>query len=89
MARAALKYVFAALLTLLSAQAVVPCPRVIAAIEIVWGTEAEQQPAQETTSAPPVIQARRSALPYASRTRPEPDSAVLFQRPPPAGSLFL
>jgi hypothetical protein len=42
-ARAALKYVFAALLAILSTQAVEPSVRAAAAIEIVCGSRAEQQ----------------------------------------------
>jgi hypothetical protein len=47
MARAAAKYVFAALLALLSTQAAVPSVRVVTAIEIVCRTEAEQQAPRE------------------------------------------
>ena len=87
MARAVLKYAFAALLALLTTQAVVPVARAAAAIEFVYTTEAEQQDLQGTRPgqqdpAPHIEPA------YISRTRPEPDAADLFQRPPPAGSLF-
>ena len=43
MARAAAKYVFAALLALLSTQAGVPSLRVVTAFEIVFSTDAEEQ----------------------------------------------
>jgi hypothetical protein len=87
MPRAAARYVFAALLALLSAQAGVPSVRVVTTIEIVYRTEAEQQIPRAVRRVQARIQFRQSAT-YASRIRPEPDAAILFQRPPPISSLF-
>jgi hypothetical protein len=88
MARAIAKNVFAALLALLSTQAAAPSLRVVTSIEIVCSTEAEQ-PAPRIVSRIPVdLLAARPAPAYVSRTTPEPDAAVLFQRPPPSLSLF-
>jgi hypothetical protein len=88
MARAAAKYAFAALLALLSTQAAVPSLRVVTAIEIVCRTEAEQQTPREARHVRADLQAPPPAPPYLSRTKPEPDAAVLFQRPPPSTSLI-
>ncbi|MGA3075865.1 MAG: hypothetical protein ABSG56_19530 [Bryobacteraceae bacterium] len=88
MARAAAKYVFAALLALLSTQAGVPSVRVVTAIEIVCRTEAEQQTPREAPRPRAGRQVRQPAATYLSRTRPEPDAAILFQRPPPTPFLF-
>jgi hypothetical protein len=88
MARAAMKYAFAALLALLSTQAFVPSTRVVVCVEIVCGNEAEEQTPQK---APPIRtdgQVRRNALNYVSRTIAAPDTAALFQRPPPLSFLF-
>ena len=87
MARAVAKYAFAALLALLSTQAVVQSVRIVTAIEIVCSTEAEQQTPREARRIRADIQAGQPAPTYVSRTRPEPDAAVLFQRPPPTSSL--
>ncbi len=90
MARLALQYVFAALLALLSAQAVVPSVRVVATIEIVCHpeAEAEQEIPRKARLVPADAPVRPSAVTYVSRTQPEPDASVLFQRPPPVSSLF-
>jgi hypothetical protein len=88
MARAALQYGFAALLALLSLQATVPSAQVVAAIEIACRSEAQQPLPSEARRVRASVPVRRSALTYASRTRPEPAAAVLFQRPPPVPSLF-
>ena len=88
MARAAVKYVFAALLALLSTQAGVPSVRVVTAIAIVCSTEAEQQAPREARRARAGIAVRQPAATYLSLTRPEPDAAILFQRPPPTPFLF-
>jgi hypothetical protein len=88
MARAALQYGFAALLALLSAQATVPSAHAVAAIEIVCRSEAQQQLPSEARHIRADVPVRQSALAYASRTRPEPAAAVLFQRPSPPPSLF-
>jgi hypothetical protein len=88
MARAVAKYVFAAMLALLSTQAAVPSVRVVAGIEIVWSSEAEQQTPREARRIRVDIRAAQTAPAYVSRTGPEPDAAILFQRPPPTASLF-
>jgi hypothetical protein len=88
MARAAAKYVLAALLALLSTQAGVPSVRVVTAIAIVCSTEAEQQTPREARRARVGIPVRQPAATYLSRIRPEPDAAILFQRPPPTPFLF-
>jgi len=83
-----MEHVFAALLTLLSAQAAVPSVRFVAAIEIVCCTEAEQRAPGEAGSTRSDVQVCEPAPAYVSPATPEPDTAVLFQRPPPAPSLF-
>jgi len=88
MARAVVKHVFAAMLALLSAQAAVPSVRIAATIEIVCCTEAEQQTPWEQRRACANVQVNEPAPAYVSLAQPEPDTAVLFQRPPPAPSLF-
>lgn len=89
MARAVAQYVVAALLALLSTHAAVPSARLISAAEIVWCGESEGQSSHEC--APLKRQERRvnhQPSAYESRILPAPDSAVLFQRPPPVSSLF-
>jgi hypothetical protein len=88
MARAVAKYVFAALLALLSTQAAEPSLRVVGAAEIVWRRQAEQQAPRESRRIRPQIPAGATAPAYTSRTKPEPAGAVLFQRPPPTPFLF-
>jgi hypothetical protein len=92
MARAVLKYAFAALLALLSTQAVVPSARAVAAIEMACSIHledrTEKQTPQDARRIRADIQVLQNARPYVSRTRPELDTAVLFQRPPPRSSLF-
>ncbi len=89
MARAAAQYVFAALLALLSAQAAVPSRHVESTAKIVWCAETEQQAIEQvrrvrtTQTAPPAV------VEYTSHITVPPDAAVLFQRPPPASSLFV
>ncbi|MGE5644373.1 MAG: hypothetical protein ACM336_01145 [Acidobacteriota bacterium] len=83
------KYVFAALLAFFSAQAGVPSALVAPAAEIVWCTEAKKQAPREVALVrPAATPVPRPTPSYLSRTAPEPDSAVLFQRPPPAFSSF-
>jgi hypothetical protein len=89
MARAVAQYAFAALLALLSTQALVPSLRAAPGIEIVCSSEAEQRvPREVRRIRAACVQVRPPAPPYVSRTRPEPDAVVLFQRPPPTPSLF-
>ena len=87
-----MKYAFAALLALLSTQAVAPSVRGVAAIEMVCSIHLEDRTEKQTPRNARRIRANvqvlRSARPYVSRTRPEPDTAALFQRPPPRSSLF-
>jgi hypothetical protein len=87
-----MKYAFAALLALLSAQAVVPSVRVVAAIEMVCGINLEDRTEKHTPRDARRIRADaqvlQSAPMYVSWTGPEPDIDVLFQRPPPRSSLF-
>ena len=87
MARAVAKYVFAALLALLSTQAA-PSLRVVGAAEIVWCAEVEQQAPREDRGIRTDSRATQPAPVYVSRTRTEPDAAVLYQRPPPTPLLF-
>ena len=88
MPRAAAKYLFAALLALLSTQAGVPSVRAVTAIEIVCRTQAEQRIPREVRRTQTHTEFSQPANTYLSRTRPEPDAAILFQRPPPISSLF-
>lgn len=84
MARAAARYVFAALLALLATHGALPSARLQATAEVVWCSRVEQQASRELPTR--VRHARRAVVDHAiyeSRTRPEPDAAVLFQRPPP------
>ncbi len=83
MARAVMKYAFAALLALLSTQAVMPSARAVAAIEMACGSETEKQTPREARRIRADAPGRQDAPVYVSRTRPEPDTAALFQRPPP------
>jgi len=83
-----MKYAFAALLALLSTQAVAPPVRVAPAIESVWHRQTEQQVLREGRRTRTDLPVQLAAPAYVSRTRPEPDTAALFQRPPPLLSLF-
>ncbi len=88
MAQAVVKYVFAALLALVSTQPFVSSARLQAVAEIAWSAAAERQATQDSTG----VHRQRHPLPaapkYVSRLRPEPDSTAHFQRPPPNSSLF-
>lgn len=88
MARAALQYGFAALLALLSVQATVPSAHFAGTIEIICRSEAQQPLPSKARRVRVDAPDRQSARSYASRTRPEPSAAVLFQRPPPIPSFF-
>jgi hypothetical protein len=88
MARSVAQYVFAALLALLSAQAAMPSAHVVAT-GIAWCAESDQEKTSDEVQ--PIRAARRDPRPissYRSRTKPEPEFAALFQRPPPAVFLF-
>jgi len=92
MTRAVAQFVFTALLALFSAQAAMPSTHVVSAAGIVWCAETQQEKQSEDIRPLPVPGRTQLGLPsdssYRSRTLAEPDSAVLFQRPPPATSLF-
>jgi hypothetical protein len=88
MARAVTKYVFAALLALLSTQAVVPSVRVAPGIEVVCGIDLEQQTPRHAPRIQTHTQARQPVPMYLLRVRPQLDAPNLFQRPPPRPFLF-
>jgi hypothetical protein len=88
MARAVTKYVFAALLAVLSTQAVVPSVRVAPAIEIVCSTRAKQRIPQNTRNLAIARHTRPPVPAYISCARPEPSAPILIQRPPPPPSVF-
>ena len=89
MARAAARYVFVALLALLATHGVVPSVRLQSVAEIVWCSRSEQHAARELPSnVRHPRRADRVRRAYQSRTRPEPDASVLFQRPPPHSFLL-
>lgn len=84
-----MKYVLAALLALLTTQAVVvPPARVADRMEIVCSSRAEQQAPQEAARLRRRTEIRQGVPVYASWIKPQPDAAVLFERPPPTFSLF-
>jgi hypothetical protein len=86
-ARAALKYVFVAVLALFSVQVVAPV-RVVTTIEFTYRNEAKQKAPRAVCTPRSEERVRLSAPGYESRTRPEPFLAALFQRPPPLSPLF-
>jgi len=89
MARAVAQFVFTALLALFSAQAAMPSAHVVSAAGIIWCAETQQEKQSEDIRRAGAPGRTQQPLPsYRSRTLAEPDSAVLFQRPPPATSLF-
>jgi len=89
MARAVAQFVFTALLALFSAQAAVPSAHVVSAAGIIWCAETQRETqSEEIRRAAVPVSTLPQLLSYCSRTLAEPDSAVLFQRPPPATSLF-
>ena len=83
MARVIVKCVFAALLALVSAQAVVPSTRTLAPIEAVCGALRKQSIPSESTRTQRDARVQQPAPAYSSRTTPVPDIAVLLPRPPP------
>jgi len=83
MAQAVAKCLFAALLAMLSAQAVVPRTRIATDIEAVCHTDTKQQSPRVVTGAPTDLEPRSPLPVYTSRTQAGPDIAALFQRPPP------
>jgi len=92
MARAVAQYVFAALLGLLSAQTAVPSKHLVSLVsktEIVWCAETEQQTVELVRPIHGDGRVRQPIVTYVSRITPQPDAAILFQRPPPATSLFV
>jgi hypothetical protein len=89
MARAVAQYVFAALLALLSAQAAVPSRHLESPARIVWCAETEQQATEQVRRGRTGQAASPAVAEYTSHISAPPDAAVLFQRPPPAISLFV
>jgi len=89
MARAAAQYVFTALLALLSAQTALSSRHLVSPAEVVWCAETEQQAAEQVGPSHVERRARQPIAAYVSRISPQPDAAALFQRPPPATSLFV
>jgi hypothetical protein len=87
-----MKYAFAALLALLSTQAVAPTVRVAAAIEMACGANlehrTEKQSPCEARRVGADAQVLQSTPAYVSRAIPAPDTAALFQRPPPLSLVF-
>jgi hypothetical protein len=88
MARAVAQYVFVALLALFSAQTAVPSAHLVSPPKIVWCAETEQQATEQVRPIHVAPRVRQLIFTYVSRIGPQPDAAVLFQRPPPATSLF-
>lgn len=88
MARAVAHYVVAALLALLSTQAAVPSVRLKPAGEIIWCSESERQTFIERVTRDGRERRVVRESPYESRILPPPDSAALFQRPPPVSFFF-
>jgi hypothetical protein len=87
-ARAVARYVVAALLALLYTQTAVPCVRLQSAAEIIWCSESERQTSPERVTRRVYERRELGQVAYESRMLPPPDSAVLFQRPPPLSSFF-
>jgi hypothetical protein len=88
MARAMVKYIFVALLAVVSAHEVVPSTRVVTPTVIVCHAAEEQPIYSEIRAVHP--DRRRQPLPplYMSRIRSGPVATDLFQRPPPASPFF-
>jgi len=89
MARAVAQYVFAALLALLSTQTALPSRHVSAREQIVWCAENERQAAEPIRPARVEQRAPLAVGGYTPHVCAPPDTAVLFQRPPPSNSLFV
>jgi len=87
-ARAVAQYVFAALLALLSAHAAVPSRHLESPEQIVWCAETEQHAAEPASAIRVERREQPAIVEYTSRITAPPDAAALFQRPPPANSLF-
>jgi hypothetical protein len=88
MARTLSKYLFAALLALLSTQASVPSACLASVVEIVCYSQAEQKAPQTVRPTRAHHPAPGPAPLYASHIKLEPPAAILFQRPPPGLFLF-
>src|SRR3954452_6716388 len=88
MARAVVQYTFTALLALLSIHGVVPSAQVITPTVIIFRAEAGQQISRGIRPLHRCQRVQPLAPFYVSRIRPEPDTAALFQRPPPKFPLF-
>jgi len=88
MARAVVQSVFAALLALISVRGIEPSHRVVTPSVIVFRAAEKQQISCEICTAFHARRIQPLAPFYLSRSRPEPDETVLFQRPPPAFPSF-
>jgi len=88
MTKTLVRCLFAALLAFLTTQPVATSPRVSQSVSIVWSAQSEQQAPHELHRAPAPGFAAPADSTYVSRLRPAPESAVLFQRPPPQPLLF-
>ncbi len=88
MTRAAAPYVFAVLLTLMTAQAAVPTTRVMSGVEIVYSDKAEQQAPRNIACLELRERVPNPAPAHQSWIGTERGTPVLFQRPPPALFLF-
>ncbi|HEX4278268.1 MAG TPA: hypothetical protein VHZ74_23095 [Bryobacteraceae bacterium] len=89
MARSAARYIFAALLVLLSMQAAEFSSPPVSRADIVWNGATDRQSVRQVSATteisltPELIASSYGSIPS------EPDPAALFQRPPPATSLFV
>ncbi|HEX4164744.1 MAG TPA: hypothetical protein VHZ55_04660 [Bryobacteraceae bacterium] len=83
MARVVVRYTFAALLALLAMHGVTPETSADTPAAFVSHTRAQQRIARPAVLRRAVRLTQRVTLQYASRIRPEPEPAILFQRPPP------
>ncbi|HEX4770027.1 MAG TPA: hypothetical protein VH351_04295 [Bryobacteraceae bacterium] len=87
MARVTVKYVLAVLLAVFCVQAAAPSTSVPARMEIVCAAKAAQRICRKSQCAGILFRAQLPALTYQSQPKPEPEIALLFQRPPPYFSL--
>ncbi len=88
MTRAAVQYVFAAVLALLTTQVVVPPARVVSVVEIVCSVRTKQHAPRKTRDIQVRERVLNSAPVYQSWRGTEPHTPALFQRPPPPIFLF-
>jgi hypothetical protein len=88
MARAVKKYLLAAVIALLAMQGATASVQVLTPSSIVCRAEVRQQKVREARTVAPVFHDPAEPLPYLSHVKSQPDSAPLFQRPPPATCLI-